>query len=404
VKILLATFGSLGDVQPMLTLSLALQAAGHDVLLAGPPEKVAWAARWGCPYRPLGSDMTALIDSVGRAHSIRAALRFMRFLREDIKRQFVELPDIIHGADLAVGASLCFGLSSVAEAAGVPYRYIAFTPQLLPSRHHPFLVFRRQNLPGWCNLLSWKGTRAADRINLTLLMNAQRRKLGLDPVRDCWAHVLGPRVIVASDRALAPIPSDSTVDAVQTGYMHLPQPGAGLEALDGFLAAGPPAVYAGFGSMPAADQVALAPLIACAARINGMRAVIAGFRVNGAGNRTSDDVFFIGGHPHWQIFPRMAAVIHHGGAGTTATAAACGVPQIIVPHVLDQYYWGERVSRAGIGPEPIWRARLSAKGLAAAISKCMSDPGIRTAARDVREKIGRENGTKMTVDALLKGF
>ncbi|MBW1786889.1 MAG: glycosyltransferase family 1 protein [Deltaproteobacteria bacterium] len=403
MKILLATFGSRGDVQPMLALSLVLQAAGHDVLLAGPPEKAEWAARWGCPYRPLGSNVTALIDSVDRAYSFGSALTFMRFLRKDIKRQFAELPSIIRGADMAVGASLCFGLSSVAEANGIPYRYIAFTPQLLPSRHHPFLVFKRQRLPGWCNMLGWKGTRSADRINLTLLLNAHRRKLGLKPVKDCWAHVLGPRVIVASDRAVASIPPDSGMDAVQTGYMHLPQPGAELKALDEFLAEGPPAVYAGFGSMPKSDQTRLAPLIVSAARMNGMRAVITRFWEDGTGNGTSEKTFFIRRYPHWQLFPRMAAVIHHGGAGTTATAAACGVPQIIVPHVLDQYYWGERVCRARIGPRPIWRSRLTAKKLAAAISQCVSDPGIRRAAGAVSEKIRRENGAKMTVEELLKG-
>jgi UDP:flavonoid glycosyltransferase YjiC (YdhE family) len=244
--------------------------------------------------------------------------------------------------------------------------------------------------------------RSADRVNLTRLLNGHRAALGLPPVRDCWRHILGARTIVASDRAVAALPPDAEADAVQTGYMHLPQPGVESKSLDAFLAKGPPPVYAGFGSMPRADQARLAPLIASATRANGVRAVIARFWGDGFEEGASDELFYIRRYPHWQLFPRMAAVIHHGGAGTTATAAAAGVPQVIVPHALDQYYWGERIYRARLGPTPIWRSRLTAKRLAAAVSQCMSDPVVRQTTNDVSQKIQRGNGTKTTVEELLK--
>jgi len=114
MKIVLATYGSRGDVQPMLALTLALQSQGHAVLLAGPPEKEKWAREMGCPYRPLGSDITRVIDGMGKAHAPQAAIRFIRHMRREFVAQFRILPEVIADADLVVGASLVFGLSSVA--------------------------------------------------------------------------------------------------------------------------------------------------------------------------------------------------------------------------------------------------------------------------------------------------
>ena len=93
----------------------------------------------------------------------------------------------------------------------------------------------------------------------------------------------------------------------------------------------------------------------------------------------------------------MAAVIHHGGAGTTASGAASGIPQIIVPHILDQYYWGHQVYRSGLGPKPIRRSRLTAKKLARGIQQCLSNDGIRRRAKEVAEAIRREDSLSMTV-------
>jgi UDP:flavonoid glycosyltransferase YjiC (YdhE family) len=385
----------------MLALTLGLEKAGHDAVLIGPPEKSAWAAELGCPYEPLGSDVTALIDTMEAAHTAKAALTFMRYVRKDINLQFEALPDLVRGADLLVGASLSFGLSSVAEALGVPYRFIAFTPQLLPSKYHPFFVIRQQRLPGWCNRFGWRLFRTLDRLNLSWLVNRHRRELGLVPVKDSWAHILGNKVIVASDASIAAIPPDINIETHQTGYMHLSQVEQTLPALDQFLAAGRRPIYIGFGSMPPRDQAKLAPLLMDAARHAGRRAVIAQFWEASTANKAVGDCFFIRRYPHGQLFPKMAAVVHHGGAGTTATAAISGVPQVIVPHILDQYYWGDRVHRAGLGPSPVWRSRLSAVRLGKAILACSQKHSYGRQAGFVGQQIRRADGVAQTVGALL---
>ncbi len=403
MKIVLATFGSRGDVQPMLALSLALKSKGHEVLLAAPPEKAPWAKQLGCPFLPLGSDVTAFIDDMENAHSLRSAIRFVSFLRNELNAQFDLLPKIMAGADLVIGSSLTFALSTLAESMGIAYRYIAFTPQLLPSGYHPFPAFKHQRFPKWYNRMTWKIAAILDQFNLTRLINNHRRQLGLKLIPDAWRHIMGQHVLVASDSVISKIPPD-IVDQTftQTGYMHLNQPDQHLAELDTFLEAGSPPVYAGFGSMPIRDQIRNVSVIVEAVRLSGQRAVISKFWDEPTEFSNSDDIFFITKYPHLKLFPHMAAVIHHGGAGTTASSAVSGVPQIIVPHILDQYYWGHQIYQSKLGPKPIWRSQLTAKKLAAAIRECLSNQQIRKRAKEASGAIRKKNSLEIMVREILK--
>jgi UDP:flavonoid glycosyltransferase YjiC (YdhE family) len=387
----------------MLALSLALQDAGHDVLLAGPPEKAAWARQLGCPFHPLGADVTAVIDGMKDAHSIGAVPVFMSFVRREILSQFQTFPEIISGADMVIGASLVFGLSSVTESMGILYRYVAFTPQLLPSGFHPFFAFKNQRLPRWYNRATWSIAFALDRLNLTHLVNRERKKLGLFPIKNGWLHILGDHVIMASDKDVYQVPGDVKLGFSQTGYMHLEQPDQENPDLEAFLDSGRQPVYAGFGSMPFKDQAANVPMIISAARAAGRRIVIAKFWDGPSEFPDSDDIFFIRKYPHLKLFPRMAAVIHHGGAGTTASCAISGTPQIVVPHILDQYGWGHQVYQAGLGPKPIWRSRLTYANLAEAIREATTNDQIKQTAKAVSAKIDRQRSLEMAVQAIEVG-
>ncbi|MDY6792060.1 MAG: glycosyltransferase [Thermodesulfobacteriota bacterium] len=402
MKIVLATFGSRGDVQPMMALSLALKAAGHDILLAGPPEKARWAKQAGCPFYPLGGDVTAFIDGMENAHSFRSGICFIHYVRKELISQFEIFNKIITGADLAVGASLVFGLSTVAELMGIEYRYIAFTPQLLPSGCYPFPAFKHHGFPKWYNRMTWETAKVLDKFNLTRLINMRRKEFGLKPVQDAWQHILSRKVIVASDRVIGQVPEDVDVAFTQTGYLHLNQPDQHLPKLEAFLKDGPAPVFAGFGSMPKQDQTRLVPMIVQAVRSIGQRVVIGKFWDEPSEFSSSNDVFFIRRYPHLKLFPRMAAVIHHGGAGTTATSAISGVPQIIVPHILDQYYWGHQIYQSYLGPKPIWRSRLTPQKLSAAIEECLSNDLIIQKARVASEMINPQSSLDAAVCEVLK--
>ena len=174
------------------------------------------------------------------------------------------------GADRVVGgASLVGALSSVADSMGIPYRFVAFSPSLLPSGHYPNPLCKHQDFPAACNRLSWQIKALVDRFTVTALVNTQRKNLQLKPVKDVWRTFLGKRVIVASDKAVSSVPPDVAQAGVKTGYLHLDQPDQPHEELERFLKAGPPPVYAGFGSMPKKVQMDNVSLIVQAARTAG---------------------------------------------------------------------------------------------------------------------------------------
>lgn len=387
MNIILATCGTRGDVQPMVAVTLALRAAGHRALLLGPPERAGWAGSMGCPYRGVGRDVTAMVGKLPHSTDARAALVFLDFLRKELADQFQTLPPLIRGADLILGSSLMFGAASMAEAAGIPYRYIAFTTQVFPSCRHPFLAVSFQNLPKALNRLSWTAARLLDQCNITFSINRWRKTKGLGPVRDAWDHILGNPVIVACDRALVPVPPDVTKNFIQTGYPHLDEPENPEATLERFLETGVRPIYAGFGSMPPRQQARAFPLLIQAARRIGRRIILPGSGTHASIRGQSPDLFWTGPYPHRLLFPRLDAVIHHGGAGTTAAAAASGVPQIIVPHILDQFFHGWTVFKAGLGPRPIPRRRLSLSRLTSALDQALNDPFIRQTARKTGEAI-----------------
>jgi vancomycin aglycone glucosyltransferase len=396
VKIFMATYGSRGDVQPMVALSLSLASRGHAVTLAGPPEWQSWARSLGCSYVALGRDLRPFLRQAEASHRLGAAIAFYDRVMEEVAIQFDQLPKMVTGADLALGASLCLALPSVAEASATAYRYAAFAPQMLPSGAHPCPIFRHQRRPAWINRLGWRLDTLVQKLDLLPKLNRHRRRLGLPPLGEFWHHLLGSRLLLASDRELAAIPPDVRRPVVQTGYLHLETAFDLPAELKAFIDAGASPLFAGFGSMPPADARHWVPLVVAAARANGQRLVLQTDAAMVSHKDTlsyrealslDGDLFICTGLPHAALFPRMRAIIHHGGAGTTAMAARSGVPQIIVPHILDQFYWGERIRRLKIGPAPVWRTRLTLNTLKNAIHLCVADSAMERRAKAVGSRI-----------------
>ena len=169
-------------------------------------------------------------------------------------------------------------------------------------------------------------------------------------------------------------------------------------ALTAFLKRGAPPVYVGFGSMSGAEEDALTTIVLAALRRCGLRGVLAtGWGGLGAAE-LADDMLMLDWVPHDWLFPRTAAIIHHGGAGTTATGLRCGVPQVIVPFFGDQHFWGQRIRELGVGPAPVPRRRLTADRLTAALTEATTDPEVREQARAARTRIRAEDGVGTAVE------
>jgi UDP:flavonoid glycosyltransferase YjiC (YdhE family) len=189
-----------------------------------------------------------------------------------------------------------------------------------------------------------------------------------------------------------------------TGYWFLDE-ASGFEppeALAEFLEEGPKPVYVGFGSMTLVDPEATRALVLEALARAGQRAIVAIGRGAPQGARLSRTVLALDAAPHDWLFPRVAAVAHHGGAGTTAAGLRAGAPTVVLPLVGDQFFWGERVRALGAGPAPLPFARLSADGLAAAIRKAAEDDRIRERAAELGRRIRGEDGVARAVKALEK--
>ena len=178
-------------------------------------------------------------------------------------------------------------------------------------------------------------------------LNEERTKLGLDPVTSVQSHIFTDRPWLAADEALAPVFPCTGLVIVQTGAWMLPDETPLPDDLENFLAAGTPPVYFGFGSMPATEQTSR--VIVEAARALGLRVIISQGWANLSLVDDSADCISIGDVSHERLFPRVSAIVHHGGAGTTTAAARAGRAQVIIPHNYDQFYWAHRVQELGVG-------------------------------------------------------
>ena len=389
MKITLITYGSRGDVQPVLALAVGLQKAGHEVLIAAPPENAVWVRDYGQRFMPFGSPFTAYADQFNNAHGLSAAFHFAEFLLREVKQQFDQACAIISNADLVIGASLVFSIPSVAEYLDVPYRFVAFCPQIIPSAHHPYPAIAFQRMPAALNRFSWRLSEWTDGALMRAPINRRRRQLGLAPIKSVWKSLLGDDVLVASDPLLAQMPPDTKVRVTHSGYLHLEQHQNCDPLLQEYIEAGAPPVFFGFGSMPRRDSLNLLEMFQKAANANNCRALIY-TRGRSTTRIVSDDCCIMGDVVHTQVLPRCAAAVHHGGAGTTAAAARAGIPQIIVPHMLDQFYWAHQIERLGLGPRGISRLRLSTGALSRAIHTCLNEVDLRIRCRQAAFRIKPE--------------
>lgn len=402
MRVLLGGFGTRGDVQPILALGLALQARGHKVTFAGPPDFAGWARELAIPCVTAGESMQHLLErTADKSGNVPLHIGFREVLHL-IRQHYPLLEPLVQDCDVIVASSLTEAGASLAQKYGKRYHYVAFCPQIFPSAYHPSPFFNAQTLPRWMNRLSWWLSARANNLLVRKPINDERARLGLPPIADPWSHILFQRLLVASEPSLAPLPPDVPAhQATQTGAWFMPEP-EGLPAeVEAFLAKGPPPVYIGFGSMPDPQPRQTSRCVLEAVRLAGARVLLSRGWAGLGQSELPPTALAIGPTPHGKLFPRCAAVVHHGGAGTTANAARSGVPQVIVPHMSDQYYWGHRVWKLELSPRPIPKGRLRADELGAAIRACLEDAALRQRAAEFAKGM-RTDGLERAV-AILEG-
>jgi UDP:flavonoid glycosyltransferase YjiC (YdhE family) len=403
MKLLLTSVGSRGDIQPLFGLAVALQRRGHEVRVAVPPNFAAWSAELGLPFHSLGIDFHAFAQEqqdIAR-HPIHAIRVMIRLLQEQVSVQFRETRDLLSGVDRVVSSGLQFAVPALAEARGIPCHFAAFAPGLLPSPSHAPALLPWANPPKIVIRPSWWLMEQVFGRTVGPIVNRERARLGLRPIHSVSRGLLGEHVLLAVDPLLSgPLPDDVQIPFVQTGAWTLSSGRPVPAEVDRFLAEGPPPFFLGFGSIPDASPEETTRLFIDAVQAVGGRALISRGWANLGSQPLPRGFLAVGDLPHELVFPRVAAVLHHGGAGTTQTTARAGVPQIVVPHGADQFYWAHRVQRLGVAGTPLPKTKLNRHRLESALRMAMNDSQMRIKARQLGMRLRETDGVSQAVRIL----
>jgi UDP:flavonoid glycosyltransferase YjiC (YdhE family) len=400
LRVVLARVGSRGDVQPMLALAQTLRARGHTVLIAAPPNFAAWTHDLGFEFAPLSEDIQAFLAE-NRDIMTGRPLKMLRvihsYFKAQIPLQAQQLVPICRGADAIVWGGLALCAPSVAEHLGLPELCVLYSNCVLPSDQHPPPNIPWHGLPGWVNTLFWNINHLMVDLLLRRSVNSMRASLGLAPKAHLRDHLLeaGSVVIAADEELFPPDPQwQGRYPYVSSIFFDDPTP---LDPeLDAWLAAGEPPVYIGFGSMSGKGTDRIERILVEALAASGRRCLLdAGWAGLGAGALPAG-WRSVRGAPHAALFARVAVVVHHGGSGTTAQALRAGVPQVLLPLILDQFHHAHRLHLAGIAPAALPMEKVSAAALAQAIETAIHLPAgprqavaLRLGASDARTQIAQ---------------
>jgi vancomycin aglycone glucosyltransferase len=353
MRALLSTIGSRGDVQPLVALATQLRALGQEVHLCVPPDFREWIEGLGISVTPIGPVLRGPSGSRATAAPFAPTReQVQQMVDGSVAAQFSAITAAAQGCDIIVGATaLQIAARSVAELMGIPYAFAAYCPIVLPSPEHappPLPPRGHTSSPTPTdNRALW--ARDTDRFTDTFgaALNSHRSAAGLATVTDVHSHILGSRPLLAADATLAPWPDPADTSVVQTGAWMLPDDRPLSDALEQFLDAGEPPIYMGFGSMRGMPH--LSTVMIQTARRLGRRLIVSRGWADLELPDDAADCIAIDEVNLQSLLPRVAAAVHHGGAGTTTVAARSGAPQVVIPQIYDQHYFARRVDQLGIG-------------------------------------------------------
>lgn len=410
MRFLLLGFGSRGDVQPMIELGRGLRAAGHDDVSV-----VAWmdfepmVRAAGLGFEPFHLSSKELLE----LPALQAWLSTTDSPREGLKRQgefmaavtptvATDLLTMVRADDVVVNGLLTADCMAALAPARGAYTINAHFCPLLPSA-----------AASACMMPPVRGrsplNRAASTLGMrmyagqtSVLADEVRAELGLSrrTTKQFMTDLRSTPTLLAVSPIVLPPPGDWPDTLVHTGWWARRtasdyEPPAELAE---FLAAGPPPVFVSFGSMNVvSDPVAEAELVIAALTAAGVRGIIDRGLMNHNYGELPDRVYAMSDIPHDWLFPQCAAVVHHGGSGTTGAAFASGVPALVVPHIGDQGYFARRTHELECGPAPIPRSELTADDLGETIRGMVTDIPLRARARAMGRRIAAEDGVAKAV-------
>ncbi len=419
MKILIITLGSRGDVQPYVALGKGLHAAGHSVTLSTSSSFEGFITQHGLNYGYMSNDFIKFMDSATGKEAMEkggSTGGLVKSMLQTIKKSQAIIRQILQDTwktaqdvqpDLIVFHPKSVGGPHMAEKLGIPAALALPVPVLVPTNEFIAPGFPILKLGKWFNKLSYqlihKGYHAYDKV----VNEFRQQTLGLEQLSKNFSplHMTNGApipVLHAYSEHVWPRPHDWPEAAHITGYWFLDndeqwQPPADLSA---FLEKGEPPIYVGFGSMAGRDPQRMAEIVIAALQQAGVRGVIATGWGGLDASELPESIFKIESAPHDWLFPQVSAVVHHGGAGTTAAGLRAGRPTVICPFLVDQPYWGARVHALGVGSQPIPQKKLNENNLSAAITEVLDTVSIHQKAQALGEQLRAEDGVNLAVRIL----
>lgn len=398
MKILIPTIGSRGDVQPFIALAQGLTRAGHVTILASHPVMRSLVESHGVMFSPIGPDLDLASEVAAIRHRSRNAMvglmRGMRFGFDMLGHSHQDILALCHKVDLVVVPAAIAAGKNEADQLNLPYVSTTLMPWAIPWDDPARPLFKRMLYGLGDRLISLITTRPLNRI---------RKRQGLPPVGREGFTSTRLNLVPVSAEVFPPNPHWEPHHRI-VGYWFTRAPGEWQPSKDlqAFLKDGEPPLLVSLGAMSLGDEDAResASLFVDAIRQARVRAIIQGWDLGMKQLTLPPTVYAAGSIPHSWLLSRCLAIVHHGGFGTTAAGLQAGIPHLVIPHIADQFYWGQRVRQLGVGLPFIPRPRLKRDGLAAALKELSSNAELRATASVLGGKIRAENGVENAVDLI----
>ncbi len=406
MQIVMMASGTRGDVQPMIALGKSLKAKGHRVRLIAGSNFVEWIESHGLDVYPtvdieklMRSDLgIKWVESPNQREQLKALKLMTNTLIEETVHDTVEGTS---GAELLIGGFLAQPyLHAISEKHGIPLITAALQPFRPTSSGSasilPILPRRSNILNRWMGLLGERFTWSI----VEETTNVLRGRLGLSPYSArsySQASATIPALYAISPQV---VPPTSDTNSYTTGYWFLDEPFTPADDLVRFIENGEPPIYFGFGSMPDSNPSQTLAMVSDVLRRMGRRGVVVSGWSKMKAEQHDDRIYLLRGAPHDWLFPRMSALVHHGGAGTVAAGLRAGKPALIIPHMGDQPFWARRLHELGVSPKPLSRYKTTSDSLTAQLDNLINNDGIYSRATALASDICAERGVINAVDGI----
>jgi sterol 3beta-glucosyltransferase len=410
MKILITTFGTRGDIQPFVALSIGLKHAGHEVAICTSEGYKSFVEEYQLGYVFMSNELLQLSqDSLDGAGGIAGTFKTVRKIPLAVRNMMDDewKAALTFKPDLIIYHPKCLGSLHVAEKLNIPAIASLPLPLFTPTREFPVPFMSGIRLGKWFNLPSYKIMGLSSGMYTKATNDFRAKELDMPPLKrfpDLSVRSDGSPVPILYPYSphVLPVPDDFPPHVHVTGYWFLDRFDGWLPSpeLVRFLEAGTPPVYIGFGSMGGLGGHERTKVVLNALKQTGQRGLIASGWGGLKASEAPDNVFMLDAVPHDWLFPQVAAVVHHGGAGTTAAGLRAGKPSVICPFLGDQPFWGGIVQQLGVGPKPIPQTRLSADRLAEAIRVAVQDVEMHNRAEELGKQIRAEDGVARAVEII----